>query len=90
VVRQGKVAMLRGVRAQARVTGDRALVAAMTADLERMGVRDDAPLETVVPEPREKAVPRKGGRPKLPRCEHGRIVGRCDECPNPRGETCPD
>lgn len=82
--------MLRGVRAQAHATGDRSLAAAMTADLERMGVRDDAALETVVPEPMEKAVPRKGGRPKLPRCEHGNIVGRCGECPNPKGEPCPD
>jgi hypothetical protein len=76
--------MLRGVRAQAHATGDHALAAAMTADLERMGVCDEtiAPVghETAVPAPMEKAVPKKGGRPKLPRCEHGRIVGRCEEC----------
>jgi hypothetical protein len=76
--------MLRGARDQARVLGDRSLEAAMTADLERMGVRDEPEpvtgLETVVPELLEFAVPRKSGRPKLPRCEHNMIVGRCPEC----------
>jgi hypothetical protein len=81
---QNKVEMLRGVRDQARALGDRSLEAATTADLERMGVRDEPELvtglETVVPELLEYAVPRKAGRPKLPRCEHDRIIGRCDEC----------
>lgn len=81
---QDKVTMLRGVRDQARALGDRPLEAAMTADLERMGIMDEPEpvtgLETVVPELLEYAVPRKVGRPKLPRCEHDRIVGRCEEC----------
>lgn len=76
--------MLKGVRDQAHVLGDHSLEAAMTADLGRMGVRDEPEsvtgLETVVPELLEYAVPRKAGRPKLPRCEHDRIIGRCDEC----------
>jgi hypothetical protein len=78
---QDKVRMLRGVRDQAHAIGDRSLEAAMTADLERMGIRDaSVEFETAVPEPLELAVPRKGGRPKLPRCEHDMIVGRCPEC----------
>lgn len=79
--------MLRGVRDQARALGDRSLEAATTADLERMGIRDEVPadrsygdFEMAVPERMEYAVPRKAGRPKLPRCEHDRIIGRCEEC----------
>lgn len=80
---QQKAAILRGVRDKAHATGDHALAAAMTADLERMGIRDPTPVagfETAIPEPLETAVPRKGGRPRRPRCEHGNIVGRCGEC----------
>lgn len=81
-----KAAMLRGVRDEARARGDRALEAAMTADLERMGIHDAVAggFETAVPEPLETVVPRKGGRPRLPRCEHGRITGRCEDC---RGDS---
>lgn len=83
--------MLRDARDQARVAGDIALVNAMTADLERMGIRDEpsaelADMETAVPEPLERAVPRrKGGRPRLPRCEHGRVAERCAECSDAAG-----
>lgn len=71
-------------RARARSLGDLSLERACNADLARYGYRDDAP-ETVVPDPgeMERAVPpqpRRGGRPKLPRCEHDQIVGRCLAC----------
>lgn len=80
---QQKAAMLRGVRDQAHAMGDHALAAAMAADLKRMGIRDPVPVagfETAVPVPLETVVPRKGGRPRLPRCVHGSILGRCGEC----------
>jgi hypothetical protein len=77
------------IRATAR--GDAGIARCMTVELERMGnphlleqavppamerpERDDR--ETADPPPMET---RKGGRPKLPRCEHGQIVGRCVDC----------
>ena len=70
------------VRERARALGDLNLVRACNADLARYGYREE-PLETavVIPLP-ERVVPGKArrGRPKLPRCEHGRIVGRCLDC----------
>ena len=89
-------------RAQAR--GDWGVVRSLTADLQRLGVPDDAtrlhpagkPSRVVTealesPQEGEVAVleeePRpKGGRPKLPRCEHGNITDRCVEC-NPELEA---
>ena len=64
---------------------DPGMFRALTADLERLGHFDPPcgvpePQELAIPEEMERAVPRKGGRPKLPRCEHGLIVGRCREC----------
>lgn len=58
---------------------------AITADLARLGYVEDGVLgramETAVPAEMEHAVPpKRGGRPKLPRCEHDQIVGRCAEC----------
>lgn len=79
------------MRDYARGIGDVSLERACNADLARCGyrdappVREPEPLETVVPDPQEveRAVPpapRRGGRPKLPRCEHNNIVGRCPAC----------
>jgi hypothetical protein len=79
------IAYLLKVRNEADRRGDRGLYRAMSADLERLGYTDHdlgpEAFETAVPEPLEKAVPGpRGGRPKLPRCEHGKIVGRCLDC----------
>jgi hypothetical protein len=74
------VAYLLSMREKAERCGDSGTYRAITADLRRHGFVDEpVALETAVPEPLETAVPKKG-RPKLPRCEHGRIVGRCIEC----------
>lgn len=64
---QDKVEMFRGARDKARAAGDRALEAAMIAELQRMGIVDDPPMETAVPAPLETAVPVKGGRRRPPR-----------------------
>jgi len=82
------VAYLLSMREKAVAQGDLGTYRAITADLRRHGYADDDPrtradegFETAVPDEMERAVPKpKGGRPKLPRCEHGRIVGRCMEC----------
>jgi len=75
------IAYLLEMRSRAERAGDRGQARALTADLRRQGHADvPVALETAVPEPMEHAVPRKGGRPKLPRCEHGKIVGRCLDC----------
>lgn len=76
------------MREYARQTGDRNLEMSCNADLFRNGYRDETPrrgepLETAVPDVEmERAVPpsKRGGRPKLPRCEHDQIVGRCPAC----------
>lgn len=61
---------------------------AMEVELTRMGYVDTAATNVAVettqaaPLP-EQAVPEKPkgrGRPPRPRCEHGMIVDRCDEC----------
>lgn len=43
--------------------------------------------ERVIPQVAAKPKPReqrnRGGRPPLPRCEHNKIVGRCNKCPKP-------
>jgi len=36
--------------------------------------------ERAIPKPKPSAPKRKGGRPPLPRCPHGHIVGRCSKC----------
>jgi len=82
------IAYLLSMREKAVAHGDLGTYRAITADLRRHGYADNDPrtragegFETAVPEGMEQAVPKpKGGRPKLPRCEHGRIVGRCEEC----------
>jgi hypothetical protein len=78
------------MRERARGIGDVGLESACNADLSRLGYREeidaavDAVMETAVPDLElERAVPekpRRGGRPKLPRCEHNNIVGRCAAC----------
>jgi len=67
------------MRAYARATGDVSLERACNADLARYGYletarADDTGVERAVPGGASR------GRPKLPRCEHGRIVGRCVDC----------
>jgi hypothetical protein len=66
------------MRERARALGDTNLERACNADLSRYGYRETA---QVIPMPERTVGPRpKRGRPKLPRCEHGQIVGRCVEC----------
>ena len=70
-------------RERARARGDRGVERCMTVELDRMGYSEPRPVETATPdrEAVETAVPaKKNGRPKLPRCEHGNIVGRCLDC----------
>ena len=76
-----RIQMFLQTRARARVLGDMNLERCMNVELQRLGYRDQ-PIETAVPDRDEfeRAVPQKGGRPKLPRCEHGKIVGRCVDC----------
>lgn len=54
------------------------------ADVPLREVLGEGSVEIAVPvDELERAVPdkpRRGGRPKLPRCEHNNIVGRCDAC----------
>jgi hypothetical protein len=71
------------MRKYARGIGDASLERACNADLARYGYRDDAPETTqadVLPERAVPPAPQRAGRPKLPRCEHNNIVGRCDAC----------
>lgn len=60
----------------------------MNADLARIGYIDPGTVErietaahetTAVRAP-ERAVPQRGGRPKLPRCAHGKTPGHCAKC----------
>lgn len=82
------IAFLLQARAKAERADDLGQARAITADLARLGyVEDGVPgraMETAVFDPpgMEHAVPppKRGGRPKLPRCEHGKVVGRCVEC----------
>lgn len=81
------IAYLCSMREKAARQGDLGTYRAITADLRRQGYADhprtpaDEGFETAVPEGMETAVPKnKGGRPRKPRCEHGRIVGRCLDC----------
>lgn len=48
-----------------------------TPALETTAVR--AP-ERAVPQARPRESKNVGGRPPLPRCPHGKIVGRCSKC----------
>jgi hypothetical protein len=89
-----KVALFLRERDRARERGDRGVIRSTTADLRRLGVSDDATLAhpsgkpsrarrepekpvEVVDAPVEKP---KGGRPRLPRCEHENIADRCTVC----------
>lgn len=77
------IAYLLEMRDKASMAGDWAQVRSLEADLARVGyveIPRIGGLETAVPSPLETAVLKKGGRPKLPRCEHGKIVGRCVAC----------
>ena len=77
------VVMFLRARDRARAVNDPGLVRALTADLRRLGVSDAATLADPEGHPRNgtEPVPKgKGGRPKLPRCEHDMIASRCPEC----------
>ena len=83
-------------RDQAIARRDWGLHRSLTADLRRWGVPDDAtfvhpsgkpvhasmqPEETAaVAVTDEEAQRSKGGRPRLPRCEHGNVTDRCEFC----------
>jgi hypothetical protein len=78
-----KIGYLISMRDKARAQGDRNQARAIEADLARLGYREDAaaPMETAAYEAPERAEDkRRGGRPRLPRCEHDQIVGRCAAC----------
>ena len=65
---QDKVAMFTAARDNARAAGDRGLEAAMTAELERLGVADRGPvMETAIPAAMETAVPAAPRRPQRPK-----------------------
>lgn len=64
------------VRDRAYLRGDSGVVRSMNAELRRYGVPDEATLANPAGTSRQ---PSKG-RPKLPRCEHGSIVDRCEIC----------
>jgi len=80
-------------RDRARARGDWGVWRSLTADLRRWGVPDDATLSHPTGQPRkaerssvsvEEVFPdekRKPGRPpRVPKCEHGVVADRCDEC----------
>jgi hypothetical protein len=81
-------------QADALRRGDRGVWQEMAFQLKRMGVDTDPPesfppldptalarIETTMVTMPERAVPeKKRGRPPKPRCEHGKIVGRCLDC----------
>ena len=81
--------MFLDARARARASGDHNLARALTADLARYGIVDTVVpvetaggLETTAIRAPERAVPQnRGGRPRLPRCEHGKTPGKCRNCP---------
>lgn len=84
--------MFLDARARARAFGDRGLERAVQADLDRLGYIDQSPtrietgtgMQTTAVQAPERAIPHvkknRGGRPPLPRCEHGQIQGRCTKC----------
>lgn len=90
-----RVSMFLEERDRARVRGDQGVIRSLTADLLRLGVPADATLanptgkhgngnghasdgETATAT--VEAPKRRGGRPRLPRCEHGAIAERCPIC----------
>lgn len=68
-----KISYYQQVRDDAVARGDFGVARAVSADLRRWGVSEETSTTTG-------EVKRKGGRPKLPRCEHGRIADRCEDC----------
>lgn len=83
-----KVRMFLLERDRAYARGDTGVIRSMNAELSRLGIPDQATLANPTGK-RVKAsqngdVPKpeapKGGRPKLPRCEHENIADRCDLC----------
>lgn len=62
------------IRDDALASGDMGVARAITSDLRRWGVSEDAA---------QAPVPRRGrgrGRPPKARCEHERIAERCELC----------
>ena len=70
-------------RDAARLRNDYGMVRAMTVELRRLGVSDDATLvdPTGRHKPKdEKPKPETKRRGAKPRCEHGKDPARCEEC----------
>jgi hypothetical protein len=78
-------------RDRARARGDRGVERSLTADLLRLGVPSEATLlskpktaqaavaQAAASEQAE-APKKRAGRPPKPRCEHGNIADRCEDC----------
>lgn len=79
-----RITMFLRERDRARARGDQGVVRAITADLRRLGVSDFATLANPSGErpPAENGdgTRRGRGRPPKPRCDHGAIADRCEEC----------
>jgi hypothetical protein len=83
-----RIEMFLSAREEAARHGDRNLVRSLNADLARLGYVDnvvgarETAVAPVLETPETPAVPpkNKGGRKRLPRCEHGKIEGRCRQC----------
>lgn len=84
-----RIELFLSAREDAARHGDRNLVRAMNADLARLGyvdahgagVRETAtPAAMETPETPAAPPKNKGGRKRLPRCEHDKIEGRCRQC----------
>ncbi len=89
-----KILQFLQARDRAAARQDWGIVRSTTADLRRWGVSDSATLanpsgaatagrtdETGVSVAvEERPQPNRGGRPKLPRCEHDEIATRCRIC----------
>lgn len=83
-----KLEMLLADRDRARAANDVGLDRAITADLRRMGVADDATYDRVTrPQQQQRASRARNGalgtlkgRQVKPKCEHGRPPERCEDC----------
>lgn len=75
-----RVTMFLRERDRAYARGDTGVIRSLTADLRRLGVRDDATLaHPGGPPPKEPEEAKPKGH-KLPRCEHENVSDRCEIC----------
>jgi hypothetical protein len=65
-------------RDRAYARGDAGIIRSMDAELRRLGIADTATIAD--PTGRSGALKARGGRPKLPRCEHNNVAERCPVC----------